>query len=144
MKVAILSESPADEAAMRILVEGILREPIETHEARRRSRGFSSTVSVVPAVLKDIHYQRTADALIVLVDADNSNIHRPEHDNPSTDSGNCRFCQIRSKIAQVRRQLTPLPDYEEIPVAISVAPPRMALSRSGPRAVCLLTRREIS
>lgn len=123
MKVAILSESPADEAALQVFVEAILAEPIETHQPHLRSRGYPSVVQVLPSVLKDLHYQRHADALVVVVDSDNSTIHQPAHDAAGASDPLCRFCQLRSAIEITRQNLRPIPNAEPIRVALAVPTP---------------------
>ena len=54
MKVALLSESPADEAALRVLVEGVLRERVQFVEPALRARGWPSVAQVLPAVLRHL------------------------------------------------------------------------------------------
>jgi hypothetical protein len=53
MKVAVLSESPADEAAIRIMVDRLLGQ--ETHPVALpplRSRGWPSVREILPSVYK--------------------------------------------------------------------------------------------
>jgi len=123
MKVAILSESSADEAALNVFVGAILGEPIETYEPHLRSRGFTSVLQVLPAVLKELHYKRSADALVVVVDSDNSTIHQPAHEAADSLEPTCRFCQIHSVIEATRQQLRPIPHLPPINTAIAVPTP---------------------
>ena len=78
MKVAVLSESPADEAAIRILVEGLLGRTIEPPPMPPiRSRGHDAVVASLPTVLKHLHYRTDAEALVVVLDSDRSPVHDP-------------------------------------------------------------------
>jgi hypothetical protein len=81
MKVVVLSESSADEAAIRILVNGILgRETEDVSSLPLRSRGWPSVIKVLPTVIKFLHYQTDAEALVVIADSDDSPIHRSSHE----------------------------------------------------------------
>ena len=82
MKVAILSESSADEAAVRILVEAILNQQTEPIDLYLRGHGWSSVRNVLPAVLKHLHYCTQAEALILVVDSDDSPVHQQSHEQP--------------------------------------------------------------
>ena len=78
MKVSVLSESSADEAAIRILVDGILgteTEPIPP--PRLRTRGWPSVLKDVPTVVRHLHYRTDADAFVLVVDSDDSPLHDP-------------------------------------------------------------------
>ena len=123
MKVAILSESPADEAAVKVLIEALLGAQIEAVPVRARSRGFPAAVNLVAPTLKALHYQRQADALIVVVDSDNSVVHQANHGPSASDAEKCRHCQLAAKIKDIKAELRPIPDYPEIETAIAVAPP---------------------
>lgn len=123
MKVAILSESPADEAAVRILIEAILGESIELETLRVRPGGWKPAIRAIPPTLKGLHYQRTADALAVVVDSDNSTVHRPEHFDADSEAGDCRFCAASQLIRDTDSTLRPMPDWPPIHTAIAVATP---------------------
>lgn len=88
MKVAVLSESPADEAAIRILVEGILGRQTQSpalSSFRTRAPGISGVFRAFPAVLKELYYnQQDAEGLIVVVDSDHTPVHSPEHEQPGS------------------------------------------------------------
>jgi hypothetical protein len=66
MKVAILSESPADEAAIRILVDGLLAtetEPVPVPTPG--TRGYRAVLNSVRPALNHLHYLTDADALVL-------------------------------------------------------------------------------
>ncbi len=96
MKVCIISESSADETAIRILVEGILGEATKPVEGPRlRSRGWTAVLEVLPAAIKKLHYHTDADALVVVIDSDNTPAHVAEHDEPNEENDDCRLCTFR-------------------------------------------------
>jgi len=73
MKVAIYGESPADEAALRILVDGLLGAPTEAIGFPwLKSRGWPSILQNLPKVLQYLHYQTDAQGLVVVVDSNRS------------------------------------------------------------------------
>lgn len=123
MKVAILSESPADEAAVRILLEGLLGLPVEVLTLRTRAGGWTSVPTTVPAVLKQLHYHRAAAALVVVVDGDNSDVHTADHERADRSPTNCRLCQLQSIIDETRKQLKPIPGHGPVEAAVAVAVP---------------------
>src|SRR2546423_9460463 len=71
MRLAIFSESPADEAAIRVLVNallGALSEPIEIQGLRLR--GWAGVFTQLQAAIRYLHYNTDADGLIIVVDSD--------------------------------------------------------------------------
>lgn len=124
MKVAILSESPADEAGLRILAEAALGRPVEPVEPRsRRPGGISAVIHVLPSVLKRLHYHRPAEGLIVVVDSNCTPVHTGQLGEPCENAPECRLCIIRNKIAEVQRHLTPVPPCGPIKTAVGLAVP---------------------
>lgn len=126
MKVAVFSESSADEAAIRILADGILgaeTEPVPL--PRLQSRGWPSVLHVLPKVVMHLHYQTDADALVVVVDSNCSPVHDAEEDQPCIAPDRCRLCRLRAAVERVRGKLTPVPGREMVKVAIGLAVPAM-------------------
>lgn len=125
MKIAILSESPADQAAIAILVEAILGQTIEVVTTRTRSSGLQSTIHNVPPTLKALHYHRIADALIVSIDSDNSLIHHPDHDDdPALHArSGCRFCSLQITVDKTLHSVRPISSQSEIQTATVIAVP---------------------
>jgi hypothetical protein len=124
MKVAILSESPADDAAIRILAEQLLGRKTEPVDFRGlRSRGWPSVRNVFGAVYKDLWYQSDADALIVVADSDDAAVHDPTHMRPTPGPRACRFCELRQVEHRVRAELRPLPHRPALRIAIGIATP---------------------
>ncbi|MCH7686361.1 MAG: hypothetical protein IH899_06730 [Planctomycetes bacterium] len=123
MKIAILSESPADGAAVKIFVETILDRTIEVVPWRIRSGGIDAAIHNVPPALKALHYQRTADALIVAIDSDNSPVHLSDHSPTDHAKLKCRFCNLQLIIEETLRHLRPIPNQPKIQTAVAVAVP---------------------
>ena len=137
MKLVVLSESPEDEAAVRILVDGILG--IQTDHVAPpylRTRGWSQLLTVLPVVLKQLHYHTDAEALVVVVDSDDSPPHHQTH--PSPDAVSCRLCRLRLLADQVQSGLTRVPNRAPLKTAFGLAVPTLEawlLCGADPRAV---------
>ena len=124
MKVAILSESSADEAAIEVLIAAILRLPMERMQLRRMpSRGWPSVLQNLPALIKELHYQTDADGLVVVADSNHSLPHRPAHDEARGNDDRCRFCLLRSAIERTITQLRPVASRGRLKVAMGLASP---------------------
>jgi hypothetical protein len=126
MKLAVLSESPADDAAVRILVEGLLggsTEEVCPKSLRHRS-GLSSISRLLPAIVAELHYNTDADALALVVDGNGSPMHEPAHEEDLRGGGSkCRACQFRRRLSQVCQALKPRPHAEPLRFALGVAYP---------------------
>jgi len=125
MKVAILSESSADEAAIRILVDGILSRQTRPIAISPQTRGLSSVFKVLPPVFKHLHYHTDTEAFVVVVDSDRSPVHQNAHEQPGGANEQCRLCQLRGVVAQVQGQLRPVPGRPPIKTAIGLAVPEI-------------------
>ena len=124
MKVAVLSESPADESAIRILVDGILgRQTQPTDMPPIRARGVSGVFTILPTVLKHLHYRTDADALVIVVDSDRTPVHKPEHEQADSTDERCRLCKIRQMVGSVLTHLRPVQGRPQIKVAAGIAVP---------------------
>jgi hypothetical protein len=123
MKVAILSESPADEAALRELVAGVLGDGVHFTAPGLRARGWPQVGQLLPAVIRHLHFNTDTDALVVVVDADDSTVHGPEHDLPNHFHPQCRMCQLRAIFRQTVKKLPPARGRERVLRGIGVAVP---------------------
>lgn len=123
MKVALLSESPADEAALHLLVEAVLKRPITRIEPSLRARGWPNVAQVMPAILRHLHFNTNADALVVVVDADDSVVHEADHDREGYFHPRCRMCQLRAVFRQTTKKLPPAHGRERVLRGIGVAVP---------------------
>ena len=124
MKLAVLSESPADEAAIRILVDGLLGHPTEPVAGPRlRTRGWPSVLDILPVVLRHLYFRTDADALVVVVDSDDSPVHVPPHETESGRDLACRLCRLRICSEKTLQQLSPLPDRLPLRTVLGLAVP---------------------
>jgi hypothetical protein len=123
MKVAILSESPADETAVCILLRGLLRIDVQPTVRRARAGGWNTVVNVLPAALKELHFRRTASALVVVIDSDNSPVHVIDHEQSGNANPGCRYCLLQRLIGDVQRQLPQQPGQRPVDTALAVAVP---------------------
>lgn len=122
MKVAVLSESSADEAAVRTLINGILgRETQDVPSLPLRSRGWPYVLQVLPAVIRRVYYQTDAEALVVIADSDDSPLHQSSHDRAGNKEPECRLCQLRNVFKETK--LSPIPGRSELKSAVGLAVP---------------------
>jgi len=123
MKLAILSESPADEAALRVLIEGVLGEPVQLVQAALRARGWPSVAQVMPAIIRHLHFNTDAVGLAVVVDADDSVVHTEAHNAPGYFHPHCRLCQLRAVFRQTVKKLPPAHGRTRMLRGVGVAVP---------------------
>ena len=128
MKVAILSESEADEAAVRILADGVLGTKTKRPSGppiRVRARGWPAVLSTIPAIVNALHYWSDADGLIVVVDSDLSPIHTQSHKEPERADVSCRLCQVAEAVALTKSHLRPVPGRAPLRIAAGLAVPQI-------------------
>lgn len=123
MKVALLSESPADETALRVLVGAVLKATPRFVAPGFRARGWPNVAQVMPAVLRHLHFNTDTDALVVVVDADDSVVHVAAHDRPDYYHPHCRMCQLRALHRQATKKLPMAHGRKRVVRAIGVAVP---------------------
>lgn len=125
MRVALLSESPADEAVLRELVGAVLREPVKFVASNLRARGWPNVAQVLPAVIRHLHFNTDAEVLVVTVDSDDSVVHTAAHDAPGYFHPQCRMCQLRAVFRQVAKKLPPARGRERVMRCVGVAVPAL-------------------
>lgn len=123
MKVALLSESPADEAALRVLVEAVLGAAPQFVQHGLRARGWPNVAQVLPAVIRHLHFNTDTDALVVVVDSDDSVVHGARHEQPGYFHPQCRMCQLRAVFRQVAKKLPPARGRDRVLRGVGVAVP---------------------
>jgi hypothetical protein len=123
MKLALLSESPADETALRVLVEAVLGAPPEWVAPGFRARGWPNVAQLLPAVIRHLHFNTAADGLVVVVDADDSVVHAAEHDAPGYFHPHCRMCQLRAVFRQTTKKLPKAHGRERVLRGVGIAVP---------------------
>lgn len=125
MKITIFSESSTDEAALKILIEGIIGEEIEAipFPNHLQSRG-SGVPRDVPFVLRGVYYNTEAEFLVIVRDSDDTPIHKIEHlEMDNEEAKKCRLCDLRRKVESVLANLRPMAGKENFKVAVGVAVP---------------------
>lgn len=123
MKVALLSESPADEAALRVLVEAVLGATPHLVSPGFRARGWPNVVQVLPAVIRHLHFQTDTDMLVVVVDSDDSVVHTIVHDRPNYFHPQCRMCELRAVFRRTAKKLPPAHGRARVLRAVGIAVP---------------------
>ena len=124
MKLAIFSESPADDTALRILAEAILGAQTEiVLHAGLRTRGWPSVRNVLRAVLLELHYHTDADAFVLVVDSNGAPPHESSHDRTNAAEAGCRLCQLRRIRDAVLSHAKPRTNRPALRTAIGLAVP---------------------
>lgn len=123
MKLALLSESPGDEAALRVLVGYVLGEPLQLVTPTLRARGWPSVEQVLPAILRHLHFNTDAHGLVVVVDSDDSPVHTEAHEAPGYHHAFCRMCRLRAVFRRTVKNLPPARGRKSPLRAIGVAVP---------------------
>jgi hypothetical protein len=123
MKVALLSESPADEIAVRVLVESVLGGPISQVQPALRARGWPNVAQVLPPVLRHLHFNTDAAGLVVVVDSDDSVVHTAAHEAEGYFHPQCRLCQLRAVDRQTVKKLPPARGRKRVLRCVGVAVP---------------------
>ncbi|MEP7339974.1 MAG: hypothetical protein ABI977_19705 [Acidobacteriota bacterium] len=124
MKVAVFSESPADDAAVRIIVNGTLG--IQTQDIALPNlevRGWPSLRKNLAPILYALHYGVQAEAIVVVADGDDSPQHLPEHELAGKADLKCRLCFLRNLIGQTQQKLKPRAGHGPIKTAVGISIP---------------------
>jgi hypothetical protein len=123
MKVALLSESPADETALRVLVEAVLGARPQFVSPGFRARGWPNVGQVTPAVIRHLHFNTDVDTLVVVVDSDDSIVHTADHDRPGYFHPHCRMCHLRAVFRRTMKNFSPAHGRERLLRGVGVAVP---------------------
>lgn len=124
MKVAIYGESPADEAALRILVDALMGTPtVPIGLAWLKSRGWPSILQNLPKVLQYLHYQTDAQGLVVVVDSNRSPLPNQPFDKLVVSDDQSRIGRLQRELRLVRGRLASVPQRGELKVALGLAVP---------------------
>ena len=129
MRVAILSESSADESALRILVDATLgTKTFPASNLSLRSRNWQTVKSVLLANANMLHYRTDADALVVVVDSN--------HTYLSPDKTENRLKDFQELVEKCRKQFRPVSGRVPLKIALGVAAPAIEawwLCKSNPQ-----------
>ncbi len=124
MKLAVFSESPADDAAIRIIIEGFLGVKTKTIALPSlQTRNWPAVRDDLPKVLHQLHYYTDAEALVVVADSDNSPIHSYLHYELDIDDAKCRVCQLEKIVNQTLIHVGNVPGRVPLKTAIGLAVP---------------------
>ena len=124
MRLAVLSESEADEAALEAILGALVPGGIELEtKPRLTTRGWPSVKDITPSVIKHVHYQTAAEGLVVVVDSNDSEIHDLNHAVQTGASSGCRLCQMRAVVNETLATVSPVPGKGAPLVAIGLAVP---------------------
>ncbi len=124
MKIAVVSESPADEAAIKILIDAILQSDTELISAPRlRPHGWSHVLGLLPSIIKHLHYQTDVEGFVVVLDTDESEVHQIAHETSEALATNCRLCQLRLTVLRELQRLRAVPNRSDMKHALGVAVP---------------------
>lgn len=104
MNVAIFTESPIDDAVLRVFTDHLLGTSTSaTGLPRLASRGWPAMKRDLSAVITAIHYQSMAEAIVVCADSNGREVHAPEHiDQPSSA---CRHCELQIEASKTLARL---------------------------------------
>ena len=123
MKIGFYGESRADQAAMAVIVEGIMGAPPEPISMDLEGHGVTVLLNALDGVFRGVHYNSDAEALVIVVDCDDTELHDVTHDVQGGDKERCRLCQARKIINRAQNQLKPRNDKPPLKVAIGLAVP---------------------
>ncbi|HTJ79606.1 MAG TPA: hypothetical protein VL357_11475 [Rariglobus sp.] len=123
MKLAVLSESPADEAAITELVAAVLGGPFHRVQPNLRARGWPSVAQVLPSIIRHLHFNTDADGLVVVVDSDDSVVHTAAHDAPDYFHPQCRMCRLRAVFRQTAKRFPPAHGRHRVLRGVGIAVP---------------------
>jgi hypothetical protein len=125
MKIAILSESPADEAALKVLVGYVLGESFTSVQSSLRARGWPSVEQVLPPIIRHLHFNTDTDGLVVVVDSDDSPVHTPDHEAPGYHHAFCRICRLRAVFRRTIKNLPPAHGRSRVLRAVGLCVPAL-------------------
>jgi len=123
VRLVVLAESSADEAAIRRLTETI-RGPGMVQWVQPptfRSRGWPAVRRDLPAVIQYAHYSVNAAGVIAVVDTNDSVLHEAAH-NGNPNPG-CRLCVLRATASATLARLKPIAGRAALRVALGAATP---------------------
>lgn len=124
MKIAVVSESPADEAAIKILIDTILGHETELVAAPRlRPGGWTHVLKLLPSIFKHLHYNSDAEGIAVVVDSDNSPVHSQNQSKDEQCHSECRLCLIRHKLKTSLQEVSPVQNRSALRTAVGLAVP---------------------
>lgn len=123
MKIAIVSESSADEAAVKILVDAVVGSETEVVALRTRPNGWPHVLNLLPNIVVRLHYGTNVEALVVVVDSDESPVHENSHEQEQAENPECRLCLLRITLRNALAKVHPLLNRTAMKTALGLAVP---------------------
>lgn len=127
MKLTVLSESEADDAAVRVLIRGVLGDNVELQPMANPQliarHGWPSVLQILPAVILQLYYRTDAEGLAVVVDSDDSPVHDVDHEEPGKANPLCRLCLLRQTVEESKSSLRPVAGRRMLKTALGLAVP---------------------
>jgi hypothetical protein len=123
MKIAVISESSADEAAIKILVDAFVGSETELISLRTRPNGWPHVLNLLPNIILQLHYGTDVDGLVVVVDSDESPIHQDIHETAQMTNVERRLCVLRATIEREFAKLNPMPTRAAMKRGLGLAVP---------------------
>jgi len=123
MKIAIVSESPADEAAIKILIDVIIGSESELTTIRIRPNVWTKVFDLLPNIVNFLHYGTDVEALVVVVDSDDSPIHQNSHEAAQAVNLDCRLCTLRDTVRIALGRVRDMPNRRALKTALGLAVP---------------------
>jgi hypothetical protein len=124
MKLAVYSESRADEKAVRVLAGALLGGACEEAPLTRlRARGWTPMLSTARVVICQLHYATDTDGLVIVADGNGSAVHAAAPGAECEPASGCRLCQLRAAVGRAYAELVPVPGRAPLRVAVGVAYP---------------------
>jgi len=124
MKVVILSESPADEAVVKILAEATLGSTLQVHEPtiRHRVGGWTQLCQIASAAIRACYFQsHDVDGLIVVLDSDDTQVC---DDRQQLHPG-ARLAKLQCELRRLRDQLNAKDLRPPLHLAMGMAAPSL-------------------
>ncbi|MGH8023759.1 MAG: hypothetical protein ACRED1_09275 [Limisphaerales bacterium] len=124
MKVAYFAESPADEAALKVLTEAILgRQTERVIPSGLLHRGWPAVKNALRSIFLELHYHTDSEGLVVIVDSNGSPLHLPAHEQGGGHDAKCRLCELRRIIDEAISRARPRKDRSPLKIALGIAVP---------------------
>jgi len=123
MRIAVVSESSADEAAVKILVDAIVGSETEIVALRTRPNGWPHVLNLLPNIVIRLHYGTDVEGLVVVVDSDESPVHENLHEQEQAENPECRLCLLRVALRSALAKVNPLPNRRAMKTALGLAVP---------------------
>jgi hypothetical protein len=118
MRVAILTESPADDAALRVLVDAVLGCQTEAVVPTLRSReGWPSVYRLLSGSIFSLHHYSDAYGLVVAADGNRTSLQESSPKN--------RLRALQAMVDKTVASLGRVPGRPRLRVAIGVASPAL-------------------